>query len=62
MELTPPRLTQDDIDKTVLINFGNEGMESGWYMMLRKDEYLKQISDELNKCETEIKNEIVTQK
>lgn len=60
--LTPPRLTQDDIDKTVLINFGNEGMESGWYMMLRKDEYLKQISDELNKCETEIKNEIVTQK
>ena len=51
--LTPPRLTQDDIDKTVLINFGNEGMES---------EYLKQISDELNKCETEIKNEIVTQK
>jgi len=32
-------------------------MESGWYTMLRKDEYLKRISDELNKYETEIANQ-----
>lgn len=54
---TPGRLTQDDIGKTILINFGYEGMESGWYTMLRKDEYLKRISDELNKYETEIANQ-----
>ena len=54
---TSGRLTQDDIGKTILINFGYEGMESGWYTMLRKDEYLKRISDELNKYETEIANQ-----
>ena len=54
---TSGRLTQDDIGKTILINFGYEGMESGWYTMLRKDEYLKRISDELNKCETEVANQ-----
>lgn len=53
------RLTQDDINKTILINFGYEGMESGWYIMLRKDAYLKQISDELSKYETEIVNKEV---
>ena len=54
---TPGRLTQVDIGKTILINFGYEGMESGWYTMLRKDEYLNRISDELNKYETEIANQ-----
>ena len=48
------RLTQDDIKKAVLINFGYEGIEDGWYTLLRKDEYLKKIAKELNEYEKEI--------
>lgn len=48
------RLTQDDIKKAVLINFGCEGIEGGWYTLLRKDEYLKKITKELNEYEEKI--------
>lgn len=48
------RLTQDDINKCVLINFGYEGLTSGWYMIKRKDDYLKEIKGRLDKYEEEI--------
>ena len=55
---TGNRLTQDDIEKTILINFGYEGIESGWYTMLRKDEYIKRLTDDLRKYENEIANQV----
>lgn len=55
---TGNRLTQDDIEKTILINLGYEGIESGWYTMLRKDEYIKRLTDDLSKYENEIANQV----
>lgn len=54
-KMDPNLVTQDDIDKVIMIDFGYEGIESnGWYWLKRKDEFIKEIETALNNMEEKI--------
>lgn len=48
-------LTQDDINKTIMINFGCEGIyKGGWYRIFKKEDYIKEITNDLNAFEKKL--------
>ena len=48
-------LTQDDIDKTIIVGFTYDGIyDNSWYDIYRKEDYLKEITDNLNGFEAKI--------